>query len=112
MATKEGVEHRKKTVKKENGKAKKSSAVGGDAPIFLRKTFHMVETADPELACWSEDGTMFIVKDPERFASMVIPKFFKHSNFSSFGEGFYKLELNYVDYLIFCLMYCYFIHFF
>lgn len=85
--------------KKPNQQAQ-AQAVAGDAPIFLRKTFHMVETCDPELACWSKDGLTFIVKDPEQFATQIIPKFFKHSNFSSFGKlvelwwGFYSFYFN------------------
>ncbi|CAM9972494.1 unnamed protein product [Ectocarpus sp. 12 AP-2014] len=51
------------------------------------------------LACWSPTGETFIVKHPDAFSSVVIPKFFKHSKFSSFVRqlnfyGFRKVKSN------------------
>jgi len=68
-----------------------------DCPLFLRKTYHMVDTSDPSIVGWTEDGDMFVVKDPEVFAAKVIPQFFKHSNFASFVRqlnfyGFRKIK--------------------
>jgi hypothetical protein len=44
----------------------------------------MIDTCDPTVACWSEDGETFVVKDPVKFETNIIPQFFKHSKFSSF----------------------------
>lgn len=48
------------------------------------ETYHMIDTCDPSVACWSEDGETFVVKDPIKFEKQIIPQFFKHSKFSSF----------------------------
>uniref|UniRef100_A0A7S1ZS64 HSF-type DNA-binding domain-containing protein n=1 Tax=Trieres chinensis TaxID=1514140 RepID=A0A7S1ZS64_TRICV len=53
-------------------------------PIFLQKSYHMIDTCDPQIASWSDDGESFVVEDAEKLASDIIPKFFKHNNWSSF----------------------------
>lgn len=44
----------------------------------------MIDTCDPTIACWSDDGETFVVKDPIKFETTIIPQFFKHSKFTSF----------------------------
>lgn len=66
-------------------------------PIFLKKTYKMVDTCDPKIASWTPDGEMFVVKDPDLFASEVIPQYFDHNKFSSFARqlnfyGFRKMQ--------------------
>lgn len=66
-------------------------------PMFLTKTFHMIDRCDPEISTWSEAGDNFVVKNVEKFASAILPQYFKHSNFSSFARqlnfyGFRKLK--------------------
>jgi len=81
---------------------KKSFAVNDasqDIPIFLRKTYHMVDTCDPAVCSWSEDGETFVVKHPKKFEQEIIPQFFKHSKFSSFVRqlnfyAFRKIKTN------------------
>ncbi|KAL3906122.1 MAG: hypothetical protein SGILL_009400 [Bacillariaceae sp.] len=43
-------------------------------PIFLKKTYKMIESCPPDIASWTPDGEMFVVKDPDRFASQIIPQ--------------------------------------
>jgi hypothetical protein len=66
-------------------------------PIFLKKTYKMIDTCDHEIASWTADGDMFVVKDPDMFASAVIPQYFDHNKFSSFARqlnfyGFRKMQ--------------------
>lgn len=92
------------TTKKERRRAKRKAngSRKDDAPMFLRKAYHIVDTCDPEVAAWSEDGQSFFVKDQDRFATEVIPKCFKHNHFSSFVRqlnfyGFRKLREDHVE---------------
>ncbi|KAA8499782.1 Heat stress transcription factor A-1b [Porphyridium purpureum] len=54
-------------------------------PPFLVKLYDFVE--DPSLNAvisWNEGGESFTVHRPNEFAMEVLPKYFKHNNFSSF----------------------------
>ncbi|KAF8034135.1 hypothetical protein BT93_C0417 [Corymbia citriodora subsp. variegata] len=67
-------------------------------PPFLKKTFEMVE--DPEtdsVVSWSENRDSFVVWDQHEFSKDLLPKYFKHQNFSSFIRqlntyGFRKID--------------------
>mmetsp|Transcript_34685 Transcript_34685/g.51056 ORF Transcript_34685/g.51056 Transcript_34685/m.51056 type:complete len:533 (-) Transcript_34685:384-1982(-) len=81
--------------------SKKKAANGGstppEVPIFLQKTYHMIDTCPPQIATWSSDGLTFIVKNTHLFETTIIPQFFKHSKFSSFVRqlnfyGFRKIR--------------------
>lgn len=57
----------------------------------------MIDRCDSSIATWSPSGDNFVVKNVEKFASTVLPMYFKHSNFSSFARqlnfyGFRKLK--------------------
>merc|ERR1719424_356176 len=57
----------------------------------------MINTCDPVIATWNDDGTSFVVKDKDKFERDIIPTFFKHNNFSSFVRqlnfyGFRKIK--------------------
>uniref|UniRef100_A0A1J3E009 Heat stress transcription factor B-2a n=1 Tax=Noccaea caerulescens TaxID=107243 RepID=A0A1J3E009_NOCCA len=52
---------------------------------FLSKTFNLVEDRSiDDIISWNEDGSSFVVWNPTDFAKDLLPKHFKHNNFSSF----------------------------
>ncbi|CAJ1962011.1 unnamed protein product [Sphenostylis stenocarpa] len=67
-------------------------------PPFLGKTYDMVD--DPStnsIVSWSATNKSFIVWNPPEFSKDLLPRFFKHSNFSSFIRqlntyGFRKID--------------------
>ncbi|KAI3458177.1 hypothetical protein Pfo_014840 [Paulownia fortunei] len=65
-------------------------STAGDTPRslptpFLTKTYQLVDDqAIDDVISWNEDGSAFIVWNPTEFARDLLPKYFKHNNFSSF----------------------------
>jgi heat shock transcription factor, other eukaryote len=57
----------------------------GSSPPFLTKTYDMVD--DPTtnaVVSWSAANNSFVVWDPHIFGTVLLPRYFKHNNFSSF----------------------------
>ncbi|CAI8602562.1 unnamed protein product [Vicia faba] len=67
-------------------------------PPFLSKTFELVdEPCLNPIISWSSNGASFVVWDPLEFARIILPRHFKHNNFSSFVRqlntyGFRKID--------------------
>lgn len=64
----------------------KSLENGSSVAPFLLKIYEMVnDESTDELISWSQThSNSFIICDVSRFSSELLPKYFKHSNFSSF----------------------------
>ncbi|KAB2624145.1 heat stress transcription factor A-8 [Pyrus ussuriensis x Pyrus communis] len=74
------------------------SGPSGSVPPFLRKCYEMVDDKDSDsIISWSEAGDSFAILDMAQFSISMLPKYFKHSNFSSFMRqlniyGFRKID--------------------
>lgn len=54
-------------------------------PPFLMKTFEMVEDPSTDaVISWSRAKNSFIVWDSYKLSTTLLPRYFKHGNFSSF----------------------------
>lgn len=56
----------------------------------------MVTEGNAELIRWNDEGTSFLVIQPDDFSRQMLPRYFKHNNFSSFVRqlnmyGFHKV---------------------
>ncbi|XP_073132188.1 heat stress transcription factor A-2-like [Henckelia pumila] len=54
-------------------------------PPFLTKTYEIVNDPNTDsIVSWRSTGSSFVVWDPHRLSTDLLPKHFKHNNFSSF----------------------------
>ena len=58
-----------------------------EVPGFVRTVYTLLRVCDDSIIGWSEDGTQILIKEPDRFAAEVCPKFFRHRNFNSFTRS-------------------------
>ncbi|KAL2502651.1 Heat stress transcription factor A-3 [Forsythia ovata] len=71
---------------------------GTPIPPFLSKTYDLVDDASfDSIISWGANGDSFVVWDPVEFARIILPRNFKHNNFSSFVRqlntyGFRKID--------------------
>uniref|UniRef100_V5ET93 HSF-type DNA-binding domain-containing protein n=2 Tax=Kalmanozyma brasiliensis (strain GHG001) TaxID=1365824 RepID=V5ET93_KALBG len=74
---------------------------GKQQPSFVSKLYSMLE--DPsigDLISWGTSGSVFSVANPAEFSRLVLPNWFKHSNWQSFVRqlnmyGFHKVNHSY-----------------
>lgn len=63
---------------------------------FLFKLYDILnDTLYQKIIVWNNDGTAILIKDTNKLSEIVLPKFFKHNNYSSFVRqlnlyGFHK----------------------
>ncbi|KAL0748646.1 hypothetical protein Bca101_030648 [Brassica carinata] len=75
-----------------------NNGVSTSLPPFLTKTYEMVDDSSSDsIISWSDHNKSFIVKSPAEFSKDLLPRFFKHKNFSSFIRqlntyGFRKVD--------------------
>ncbi|KAL2473627.1 Heat stress transcription factor B-2a [Forsythia ovata] len=61
-------------------------------PPFLSKTYDILEEEEEEeaiangqrIVSWNSEGNGFVVWNPAEFSEVMLPRYFKHNNFSSF----------------------------
>lgn len=67
-------------------------------PAFVLKLWNMVnDEKNQEYIRWADDGQSFIIQNKENFDQLVLPRYFKHSNYSSFVRqlnlyGWHKVQ--------------------
>lgn len=54
-------------------------------PSFLVKLFEIVDCDETKsIVTWLAEGDGFVIKNQIAFSEKILPKYFKHNNFSSF----------------------------
>ncbi|KAF8954132.1 kinase-regulated stress-responsive transcription factor skn7, partial [Entomortierella lignicola] len=64
-------------------------------PDFVKKLYRMLEEKEHDpIVSWGKTGETFVVKEPNEFAKIILPKHFKHNNFASFVRQLNKYDFH------------------
>ena len=71
-----------------NSSTSQSSPRTKNPAPFLCKTYDLLQERDDDgnkkIVSWNAQGNGFVVWSPAEFSELMLPKYFKHNNFSSF----------------------------
>lgn len=82
----------------------KSTEAGSVVPPFLKKCYEMVDDeASDAIISWNLSNDSFVIRDTTEFSHQLLPKYFKHNNFSSFMRqlniyGFRKIDTDHWEF--------------
>ncbi|KAF9119218.1 kinase-regulated stress-responsive transcription factor skn7 [Mortierella sp. 14UC] len=72
-----------------------ATASGSGVPDFVKKLYRMLEEKEHDpIVSWGKTGETFVVKEPNEFAKIILPKHFKHNNFASFVRQLNKYDFH------------------
>ncbi|KAK3818029.1 MAG: hypothetical protein JOS17DRAFT_386895 [Linnemannia elongata] len=72
-----------------------SGSSSGGVPDFVKKLYRMLEEKEHDpIVSWGKSGETFVVKEPNEFAKIILPKHFKHNNFASFVRQLNKYDFH------------------
>ena len=70
-------------------------STGNGVPDFVKKLYRMLEEKEHDLTVsWGRNGESFVVKEPNEFAKVILPRHFKHNNFASFVRQLNKYDFH------------------
>jgi hypothetical protein len=75
---------------------------GGDSgsrKTFLEKLLEILQTADPAIICWDDDGKVILINDKDRLSREILGKYFRSSQYDSFVRqlSFYNFRRTGID---------------
>ena len=53
---------------------------------FIRKLIQILTNESEEVIAWSDDGASFHIHDRKTFETKILPKYYRHSTYSSMHE--------------------------
>jgi hypothetical protein len=79
-----------------DSQSQKEELQKNEIPNFLLKLYQILETNEfHNIIEWGDTGRYFIVKNMNEFTDKVLPRFFKHNNYSSFVRQVITIHLNF-----------------
>ena len=85
QTNKENIEVNKNENENKDNYQKDKYKKKGEYPNFLLKLYQILENESyKDIIHWTEDGKYFIISNLHDFTEQILPKYYKHNNYSSF----------------------------